>query len=65
MVLIDGFMHFSWSQHLELARSVEAAGDQERGAALALMGVGLALLLRDIEQDLLNVPSPLAPGPQL
>ena len=57
------FMHFSWSQHLELARSVEAAGDQERGAALALMG--LALLLRDIEQDLLNVPSPLAPGPQL
>ena len=59
------FMHFSWSQHLELARSVEAAGDQERGAALALMGVGLALLLRDLEQDLLNVPSSLAPGPQL
>ena len=59
------FMHFSWSQHLELARFVEAADDQERGADLALMGVGLALLLRDLEQDLLNVPSPLAPGPQL
>ena len=59
------FMHFSWSQHLELARFVEAADDQERGAALALMGVGLALLLRDLEQDLLNVPSSLAPGPQL
>nr|WP_170951146.1 hypothetical protein [Synechococcus sp. UW106] len=58
-------MHFSWSQHLELARCVEAAGDQQRGASLALMGVGLALLLRDLEQDLLNVPSPLAPGPQL
>ena len=59
------FMHFSWSQHLELARSVEAAVDEERGAALALMGVGLALLLRDLEQDLLNVPSSLAPGHQL
>lgn len=59
------FMHFSWSQHLELARSVEAAGDQERGPALALMGVGLALLLRDLEQDLLNAPSSLARGPRL
>ena len=50
-------MHFSWSQHLELARSVEAASDQECGAALALMGVGLALLLRDLEDDFVNAPS--------
>ena len=50
-------MHFSWSQHLELARSVEAASDQECGAALALMGVGLALLLRDLEDDFVNEPS--------
>ena len=49
-------MHFSWSQHFELARSVEAAADQERGAALALMGVGLALLLRDLEHDWLHAP---------
>ena len=47
-------MHFSWSQHLELARSVEAANDQDCGAALALMGVGLALLLRDLEDDFVN-----------
>ena len=45
-------MHFSWSQHLELARTVGAAGDQDRGPALALMGVGLTLLLRDLERDL-------------
>ena len=41
-------MHFSWSQHLELARSIEAAGDKDFGAALALMGVGLVLLLSDL-----------------
>ena len=58
-------MHFSWSQHLELARSVEAVGDQERGAALALMGVGLALLLRDLEHDLLAAPGAEVRGPRL
>ena len=58
-------MHFSWSQHLELARSVEAVGDQERGAALALMGVGLSLLLRDLEYDLLAAPGAEVGGPRL
>ena len=58
-------MHFSWSQHLELARSIEAVDDQELGAALALMGVGLALLLCDLEQDLLNAPSAAARGLRL
>ena len=45
-------MHFSWSQHLELARSIEAAGDQDCGAALALMGVGMVLLLHDLEHEM-------------
>ena len=58
-------MHFSWSQHLELARSVEAVGDQQRGAALALMGVGLALLLRDLEYDMLPASSTAVRGPRL
>ncbi len=58
-------MHFSWSQHLELARSVEAASDQEYGAALALMGVGLALLLRDLEDDFVNEPSSAVRRPRL
>ena len=57
-------MHFSWSQHLELARSVAAAGDQDRGAALALMGIGMALLLRELERDLLVSPSQVVRGPR-
>ena len=58
-------MLFSWSQHLELARSVDAAGDQELGAALALMGVVLALLLRDLEHDLHAAPNAAVRGPRL
>ena len=58
-------MHFSWSQHLELARSVEAASDQECGAALALMGVGLALLLRDLEDDFVSAASAAVRCPRL
>ena len=43
-------MHFSWGQHLELARSVSLTADKDKGTALALMGVGLTLLLKDLEQ---------------
>ena len=43
-------MQFSWSQHLELARSVSLTADKDKGTALALMGVGLTLLLKDLEQ---------------
>ena len=65
MHLVGVLMHFSWSQHLELARCIEAAGDQEYGLSLSLMGVGITLLLRDLEQDLLNAPSAAAAGPRL
>ena len=47
-------MHFSWSQHLELARAVSLTTDSDRGTALALMGVGLTLLLKDLEQTVAN-----------
>ena len=57
-------MHFSWSQHHELARSVRAAGEQELGEALALMGVGLVLLMRDLEKDLLPVANAAVREPQ-
>ena len=51
-------MHLSWSQHLELPRCIEAAGDQEYGVSLALMDVGIPLLLLGLgceNHRLLNV----------
>ena len=41
-------MQFSWEKHLELSRNVSAASDKEPGLALALMGVGLTMLLKDL-----------------
>ena len=41
-------MQFSWPQHLQTARTLELAGPEERGTALALMGVALLLLSRDL-----------------
>lgn len=51
---ISSSVHFSWSQHLELARAVSLTTDSDRGTALALMGVGLTLLLKDLEQTVAN-----------
>ena len=48
-------MHFSWSQHLDLARSVSLTADKDKGTALALMGVGLTLLLKDLEHSALSM----------
>ena len=53
-ILVRYPMHFSWSQHLELARSVSLTADKDKGTALALMGVGLTLLLKDLEQSALS-----------
>ena len=43
-------MTFTWQQHRHLARVVSRAGRSEQGMALALMGIGMTLLLRDLEQ---------------
>lgn len=48
-------MRLSWPQHLEVSRTVELAGDGQRGTALALMGVSLLMLA----EDLLDAESPL------
>ena len=41
-------MHFSWEKHLELSRNVAVASDNNQGLALALMGVALTLLSKDL-----------------
>ena len=41
-------MHFSWEKHLKLSRLVASTADKDRGLALALMGVGLTLLAKDL-----------------
>ena len=43
-----GLMNFSWGQHLELSRAVTAAADRDKGLSLALMGVALTLLAKDL-----------------
>ena len=56
-------MHFSWEKHLELSRNVATASDNNQGLALALMGVALTLLARDLlihEITLSPLPSPQA-----
>ena len=50
-------MHFSWEKHQILSRNVAKAADKDMGFAIALMGVGLALLSKDlllVEQQHLN-----------
>ena len=41
-------MHFSWKQHLELSRKVSNSADAHQGVALALMGVSLSMLAKDL-----------------
>lgn len=50
-------MHLSWPDHLQAARVVERSDHENRGTALALMGVALLLLAQDLlahEQDQAN-----------
>ena len=41
-------MHFSWEKHQTLSRNVAKAADKGMGFAIALMGVGLTLLSKDL-----------------
>jgi hypothetical protein len=43
-------MRLSWSQHLAAARTIELAGDDQCGIALALMGMACLLLLQDLSE---------------
>ena len=41
-------MHFSWQKHLELSRTVSTTADKNSGIALALMGIALTMLAKDL-----------------
>ena len=41
-------MHFSWQKHIELSRAVSNAADKNRGVGLALMGIALTTLAKDL-----------------
>ena len=42
-------MRLSWSQHLAAARTLELAGREQTGTALALMGMALMIALQDLQ----------------
>ena len=41
-------MRFSWSQHQNVARKLDAVPQQQFGVALALMGVAILMLAEDL-----------------
>jgi hypothetical protein len=49
-------MRLSWPQHLQASRSIEKAGQDQHGMAMALMGISLLILA----EDLLDYESPTA-----
>lgn len=55
-------MNFSWGQHLELSRAVTAAADRDKGLSLALMGVALTLLAKDLLTHELNLKASSMPS---
>jgi len=50
-------MRLTWSQHLAAARTIELAGDDQCGTAMALMGMACLLLLQDLS-DTAERPDP-------
>ena len=58
-------MEFTRQQHLRLASIVSHAGQSDQGTALALMGIGMILLLNDLERSCEAPTSSgtISPGP--
>ena len=50
-------MRLTWSQHIAAARTIELAGDDQCGTAMALMGMACLLLLQDLS-DTAERPDP-------
>jgi hypothetical protein len=50
-------MRLTWPEHLHTARTLELTADDQRGEALALMGMALLVLAQDLlEQELETAP---------
>lgn len=54
-------MRLSWPQHLQASRTIERAGQEQHGMAMALMGISLLILA----EDLLDHESPTSKSDQI
>ena len=45
-------MHYNWDQHQRLAQTIACTPKEDFGVGLALMGVALLMLTKDLETDL-------------
>jgi len=52
-------MRLTWPEHLQTARTLELTAQDQRGEALALMGVALLVLVQDLlEQEIEAAQAP-------
>ena len=47
-------MHYNWDQHQRLAQTIACTSKGDFGVGLALMGVALLMLSKDLETDLVD-----------
>ena len=46
--MLNSLMHFSWEKYQILSRDLAKTADKDMGFAIALMGVSLTLLSKDL-----------------
>ena len=48
-------MHYNWDQHRQLAQTVASTPTANLGVGLALMGIALLMLMKDLETELVEL----------
>ena len=48
-------MHYNWAQHQHLARTIALVPNDDLGTGLALMGIALLILSKDLDDQLSDV----------
>ena len=48
-------MHYNWDQHQQLAQTVASTPTGDLGMGLALMGIALLMLMKDLETELVDL----------